>query len=677
MNRENPARAEQDALIGVVLGGRYRIEALIGAGGMGAVYRAEHVHMKKTIAVKVLHRDMMLNPEVVARFEREAVAGGRIDHPHVASAIDFGRLDSGVFYLALEFVEGRGLRQVLRQEGPFPEQRALTIAWQIADALSGAHAAGVVHRDLKPDNVMLLERDGIADFVKVLDFGIAKVRPGHGDSDHPLTQLGTVFGTPEYMSPEQARGLEVDGRSDLYAFGIILYEMLTGRSPFAHEDVVAVLARQLTMDPPPLPAHISRETRELVARLLRKNPAERIASAEAARELLYALLEPGNPALALGARRAVLASGRGTPESPTRAEAQSGVARRESVEREEAETSAPGPAASAPVETAPTVLAGTASERPVLAWAERWLTRARLGDSLELYGYSVPRSLVYGLVALFGVGAVTTIVLGMGKSSETGASIVVVAESDDDELPNAVLEQASSGDSEALGRLLDLPRSKRSVDTWRALGRGHCVTGEYARCLDLYRDGIAAKPALADDLEVLRDLRALAEIPEVGVRALDFFAERLGSAGPDLLFDVWSSPRTKDAALTKHARDLLEQERVKTRMTPALAGYFELADALKAPRCKELKPLLERLGPVLDARSMTFLNRLTHRRGCGFLGLSDCYSCLRAGNELKVAIDGARARPAPQFVAASWASPQPKTGAPKPTPSGGKAEPRR
>src|SRR5690606_39436771 len=109
---------------------RYRIEALIGAGGMGAVYRAEHVHMKKTIAVKVLHRDMMLNPEVVARFEREAVAGGRIDHPHVASAIDFGRLDSGVFYLPLEFVEGRGLRQVLRQEGPFPEQRALTIAWQ-------------------------------------------------------------------------------------------------------------------------------------------------------------------------------------------------------------------------------------------------------------------------------------------------------------------------------------------------------------------------------------------------------------------------------------------------------------------------------------------------------------------------------------------------------------------
>src|SRR5690606_34132773 len=281
-------------------------------------------------------------------------------------------------------------------------QRALTIAWQIADALSGAHAAGVVHRDLKPDNVMLLERDGIADFVKVLDFGIAKVRPGHGDSDHPLTQLGTVFGTPEYMSPEQARGLEVDGRSDLYAFGIILYEMLTGRSPFAHEDVVAVLARQLTMDPPPLPAHISRETRELVARLLRKNPAERIASAEAARELLYALLEPGNPALALGARRAVLASGRGTPDSLVRA--QSGVARREPAEQEESEASAPAAASSPQVATAPTVLAGdSTTDRQAFGWAERWLTRAR-GDSLQLFGYSIPRSIVLGLVALVGIG---------------------------------------------------------------------------------------------------------------------------------------------------------------------------------------------------------------------------------------------------------------------------------
>ncbi|MFO7178828.1 MAG: serine/threonine-protein kinase [Pseudomonadota bacterium] len=672
MNRENPARAEQDALIGVVLGGRYRIEALIGSGGMGAVYRAEHVHMKKTVAVKVLHREMMLNPEVVARFEREAVAGGRIDHPHVASAIDFGRLDSGVFYLALEFVEGRGLRQVLKQEGPFPEQRALTIAWQIADALSAAHAAGVVHRDLKPDNVMLLDRDGIADFVKVLDFGIAKVRPGQGDAENPLTQLGTVFGTPEYMSPEQARGLEVDGRSDLYAFGIILYEMLTGRSPFAHEDVVAVLARQLTMDPPPLPAHVSRETRELVARLLRKDPAERVPSADAARDLIYALLEPGNPALALGTRRAVLASGRGTPDSLVRA--QSGVARREPAEQEESEASAPAAASSPQVATAPTVLAGdSTTDRQAFGWAERWLTRAR-GDSLQLFGYSIPRSIVLGLVALVGIGAATTVVLGSRASSETGTTIVAVKKEDEDDLPSAVIEQATSGDTEALARLLDVPRSRRSLETWRALGRGHCVAKEFERCLELYRDGIAAKPALADDLEVLRDLRALAEIPAVGLQALDFFAERLGSAGPDLLFDVWNAPRAKDDTFAKRARELLGQERVKARMTPALAGYFELAEALKAPRCKELQPLLERLGPVLDARSVTFLNRLTHRRGCGFLGLSDCYSCLRAGNELKTALDGARARPAPQFMVASWATPQPSS---RPAPSTSRPAPRR
>ncbi|HEY8945881.1 MAG TPA: serine/threonine-protein kinase, partial [Polyangiaceae bacterium] len=273
------------ALIGTVVGGRYKIEALLGTGGMGAVFRAEHVHMRKAVAVKVLHREMTLFPEVVARFEREAVAAGRIEHPHVAAATDFGRLEDGSFYMVLEFVEGKSLSALLKSEGPLPETRALGIARQIADALSAAHGANIVHRDLKPENVMLVDRDGRADLVKVLDFGIAKVQLG-STGEQALTQLGSVFGTPEYMAPEQAQGLPVDARADLYTVGLILYEMLSGVSPFRHDEIVVVLTRQITAEPEPLPETITVETRELVYTLLKKDAKERVQTAAELRERL-------------------------------------------------------------------------------------------------------------------------------------------------------------------------------------------------------------------------------------------------------------------------------------------------------------------------------------------------------------------------------------------------------
>src|SRR5690606_23745277 len=163
-----------DPLIGRILAERYRVTRLLGSGGMGAVYRAEHVHMRKAVALKVLHREMTAMPEVVARFEREAVAAARIEHPNVAAALDFGQLEDGAFYLVLEYIEGRSLSAALDAEGPFAPLRAVHITRQVAEALAAAHDAGVVHRDLKPDNIMLVERDGDPDFAKVLDFGIAK-----------------------------------------------------------------------------------------------------------------------------------------------------------------------------------------------------------------------------------------------------------------------------------------------------------------------------------------------------------------------------------------------------------------------------------------------------------------------------------------------------------------------
>src|SRR5258708_3961734 len=200
------------SLVGKVLSDRYRIESVLGEGGMGAVYLAEHVLMHKRLAVKVLHPEMTRMPEIVARFEREAMAAAHIEHPNVAAATDFGKLDDGAFFLVLESVEGTSLRDLIAK-GPLGVERALHIAYQIGSALARAHSLGIVHRDLKPENVMLVEREGDQNFVKVLDFGIAKVPVGEFSSERPgsdagpvLTQLGMVYGTPEYMAPEQALG---------------------------------------------------------------------------------------------------------------------------------------------------------------------------------------------------------------------------------------------------------------------------------------------------------------------------------------------------------------------------------------------------------------------------------------------------------------------------------------
>ena len=188
-------------LEGQVVASRYRIIELLGRGGMGAVYRADHVHIKKSFALKILHPELTHQKEAVKRFEREAIAAARIDHPNVATAIDFGNLPSGEFYLVLDYVQGQSLRSLLQQEQQLSEVRTIRISRQIAAALAAAHAANIVHRDLKPDNVMLVDSNAETDFVKVLDFGIAKLRSEEVSNEPAITRFGTIFGTPEYMSP--------------------------------------------------------------------------------------------------------------------------------------------------------------------------------------------------------------------------------------------------------------------------------------------------------------------------------------------------------------------------------------------------------------------------------------------------------------------------------------------
>jgi serine/threonine-protein kinase len=240
-------------LVGQIVADRYHIVKKLGEGGMGQVYLGEHVKMGRRSAIKVMNPSMVHDPDAVARFNREAANASRITHPHVCAIYDFGETPDGLIYLAMEFIEGEPLTDVLDREQALSVARATRIFQQAADGLQAAHDLGIVHRDLKPDNIMISRgRDG-ADVVKVVDFGIAKA-VGGDDAGQKVTKTGLVVGTPEYMSPEQLAGDAVDGRSDLYSLALVYFRMLTGRLPFEGETVQDLMVKRLTDAPAALAA---------------------------------------------------------------------------------------------------------------------------------------------------------------------------------------------------------------------------------------------------------------------------------------------------------------------------------------------------------------------------------------------------------------------------------------
>lgn len=294
---DEPAHAPPgaDPLVGRVIAGRYRIDEVIGRGGMGVVYRVEHVRMGKLMAVKLLHGELARDREVVRRFHREAEAVSKLDHPHTVQVFDFGESD-GMTWLVMELLSGRDLGALLTSDGSLDFTRAARIVWQIASSVQQAHDRGIIHRDLKPENVRILSDRSEPDFVKVMDFGLAKLRDTEEQKRASITRDGFLVGTPYYMAPEHIRGEPVDARSDVYALGAMFYKMITGVPPFWASTPVAVLTKHLA-DQPIAPSRKSArrdlppEADRIVLKALAKNPADRQQSMNELRDELAAFLD--------------------------------------------------------------------------------------------------------------------------------------------------------------------------------------------------------------------------------------------------------------------------------------------------------------------------------------------------------------------------------------------------
>jgi serine/threonine protein kinase len=300
-----------DPLIGKqVDNGEFIVVDRIGSGGMGSVYKAEQPSMNRMVAIKVLHPRFVTRDDLVARFRREARAMSQLSHPNTARVYKYGALDDGSVYFVMDYLEGRNLAAEVRENGPMPPERAVRLMVQVCGALEEAHRAGIVHRDLKPENIFLTLQGGTTDFPKVLDFGLAKMSEKQmGNGSMMFTQQGMVFGTPEFMSPEQAQGEPLDHRSDIYSLALILYELITGKLPFDAKTPLDIMKAHVREAPIPLSQRVSGkpfwpELEVVMNTALAKQPSDRYETAAQFGEALLKCLPKHVEAPAPAAKRA-------------------------------------------------------------------------------------------------------------------------------------------------------------------------------------------------------------------------------------------------------------------------------------------------------------------------------------------------------------------------------------
>jgi serine/threonine-protein kinase len=680
-----PEGEGSDPLVGKVLADRYRVDELLGEGGMGRVYAVEHVLMRKRLAVKILHRELTSVAEVVARFEREAMAAANIEHPNVAAATDFGKLADGSVYLVLEFVQGRNLRDEIAK-GPFLLDRALSIARQIASALQAAHTLDIVHRDLKPENVMLIERGTDPDFVKVLDFGIAKVpmseQPERGGGK-PITKVGMVFGTPEYMSPEQALGQPVDGRADVYALGVILYEMIAGVRPFSSKSPVGILGQQLSSNPPPIHERVPGLSvppaiDALLQKLLARESSERMLTAADAVSAIDQLFGPDRAGpykftIAAGSPPSAPQNPRigSLPDYPAPVITPIGFNLPSSSSNRipsAGPVSIPGDPLEADLE--PLSVPGMprpASERfqslvdrgrGVVSRAADWidLQRPRWPAAIQTRLANVSARVLLASVAalllgvVFGLVVVTVVLVGKkvttpapsASASGTPAPSASVADSSDaGKRPGAGEEEIKKAEASGLEALAKLSaRYPEDGNVLVAMIRVHIKEKQYADAVKSVKSALEVDPGLALDPEIASALWQTVQVRASTDAAFTLLSGPMGAKGADIIYELATTPKVKAEVKLRSSR-WLKTDTFQKQSSPALNVLVALENA---PGCKQRHALLLRAKNAGDERALNLLQTWQKKDGCGTDKEDDCNPCLREDDVLDKSVDELKKR---------------------------------
>lgn len=583
-----PLSGDGRELLGLVVDQRYRLNTVLGRGGMGLVFGATHLQLRREVAVKILHPSLAASSDVRSRFEREALAVGKIDHPNCVATFDVGRLADGSLYLAMELLEGCPLADVLAREGQLAPERALRILRHILRGLSGVHHAGLVHRDIKPDNIFLVRQGDDMDFAKILDFGIAKPMVGEIVEDGVrLTQAGMAFGTPIYMSPEQALGNKLDGRADLYAAAVIGYEMLAGELPFYSDDRLEVMSMHVAKPVPAMRTRmelsqghaVPKAVERLIANGLTKKPEDRYASAE---DFIAAI----DDALGLLQRDVASPHSRTVVDSPSL------------------------PADAGPVDqTASQTLDELLLQLPRAAPVRAPLPIPRPAENLPQpmeMPREKPRRVLH--IATF-AGAITlgiaAAVLTAPENHPPGAN-----------LPAAALTPQPSvavhpEDPEPTPKIPDAAEPTTPSQEQLALGHESAAQGKTNAALAAYAKALSLSPASSSDSILLTNLAAMARStdPEVVADAFDMWLGR--TEDPTAVTAVLEAAVSESIERRRAARPFIDRYKLADRVDWVRSYGLDLA---QEPTCKTRRKAVAQLRALKNAEAIPLLKRAIAKR---------------------------------------------------------------
>lgn len=646
-----------------MIAGRYRVTSILGVGGMGSVFRAEHTGIGRPVAVKLLHREFAEDPTFAKRFEREAFVTGRSAHPNCVNVSDFGRLDDGTLYLVMELVDGDSLAEILESDTRIEWGRALRIVRHVLRGLGHAHAASIVHRDVKPENVIIVSGDTDPDYAKILDFGIAKLI---GDSpeagDNQLTQFGTTVGTPNYVAPEQALGQAVDGRSDLYSLSVMLYEMITGSPPFYSDDTLKVLSMHVATDVPAFAdrapeLNVPAEVEALVRRGLEKGAAKRYTNADDYIAAIDAIIgaAPPRAQTPLPLPRAATPIPVTPPESAPAETAPAAIAATAPAQTAAgtiggAEPVPPQRHATAPPTHAPHTAQRAESVAAVATAATDFaMTTPVPGQLLTLTGIPttsrVPRRKIYiGAGVTLVVVFVIAFAAGGGPDStkdpttltppptEAPISNALLGPPKPGKLAQQAEDLMARGDPQATVALLEKNADDAATDPYAQLQLGHAkfALGKDGGGLAAYEQAIKLYSDLRDNDKVRANagIAATAKDPDTRLRGLRFQSVFLKEdSAKTLLAKVASSE--KDLDTRKRAREIAVDLDILDRVDLVKSYSMDLA---QEKECEIKKQLVIKLKLLNDKRAIKPIKRARNRSKGGFLGwrARRVNKCLRA-----------------------------------------------